>query len=74
VTVTHPDAARYFMTVEESVELVVQAASIGRDGEVLVLDIGEPVRIAEVAACTVTASQQIHRRRLHRFASRREAP
>ena len=49
VTVTHPDVTRYFMTVEEAVELVIQAGAIGNPGEVLVLDMGEPVRIAEVA-------------------------
>ena len=49
VTVTHPDVTRFFMTVQESVHLVIQAAAIGRPGEVLVLDMGEPVRIAEVA-------------------------
>src|SRR5205823_15011859 len=49
VTVTHPDVTRYFMTVEEAVQLVIQAGAIGRDGEVLVLDMGEPVRIANVA-------------------------
>jgi FlaA1/EpsC-like NDP-sugar epimerase len=49
LTVTHPDVTRFFMTVEEAVQLVVQAAAIGRGGEVLVLDIGEPVRIADVA-------------------------
>ena len=49
VTVTHPDVTRYFMTVEEAVQLVIQAGAIGRDGEVLVLDMGEPVRIAHVA-------------------------
>jgi FlaA1/EpsC-like NDP-sugar epimerase len=58
VTVTHPDATRYFMTVEEAVELVVQAGAVGRDGEVLVLDMGEPVRIAEVAARMVAAAQR----------------
>jgi FlaA1/EpsC-like NDP-sugar epimerase len=57
VTVTHPDAARYFMTVEEAVELVVQAGAVGGDGEVLVLDMGEPVRIAEVAARMVAAAR-----------------
>jgi FlaA1/EpsC-like NDP-sugar epimerase len=58
VTVTHPNVARYFMTVEEAVELVIQAGSVGRDGEVLVLDMGEPVRISEVATQMVAASGQ----------------
>lgn len=50
VTVTDPDVTRYFMTVEEAVELVIQAGAIGRDGEALVLDMGAPVRIADVAS------------------------
>ena len=49
VTVTHPDVTRYFMTVEEAVELVIQSGAIGGNGEALVLDMGVPVRIAEVA-------------------------
>lgn len=49
VTVTHPDVSRYFMTVEEAVQLVIQAGAIGSSGEVLILDMGEPVRIADVA-------------------------
>ena len=49
VTVTHPEVSRYFMTVEEAVQLVIQAAAIGRDAEALVLDMGEPVRIEDVA-------------------------
>jgi FlaA1/EpsC-like NDP-sugar epimerase len=49
ITVTHPDVTRYFMTVQEAVQLVIQAAAIGRPGEALVLDMGNPVRIADVA-------------------------
>ncbi len=49
ITVTDPDVTRYFMTVEEAVQLVIQAGAIGRDGEALVLDMGDPVRIADVA-------------------------
>ena len=49
ITVTHPDVTRYFMTVEEAVQLVIQAGALGADGDVLVLDMGEPVRIADVA-------------------------
>ncbi|MHB8318878.1 MAG: polysaccharide biosynthesis protein [Acidimicrobiales bacterium] len=49
VTVTHPEVTRYFMTVEEAVQLVIQAGAIGENGEVLVLDMGSPVRIDDVA-------------------------
>ncbi|HEU5149606.1 MAG TPA: nucleoside-diphosphate sugar epimerase/dehydratase [Iamia sp.] len=58
VTVTHPDVTRYFMTVEEAVELVIQAGAMGRDGEAMVLDMGEPVRIAEVARRLVEQSDR----------------
>lgn len=56
VTVTHPSVTRYFMTVEEAVQLVVQAGALGAPGEVLVLDMGEPVRIADLARQLVRAS------------------
>jgi FlaA1/EpsC-like NDP-sugar epimerase len=50
ITVTHPDVTRFFMTIPEAVQLVVQAGAVGSGGEALVLDMGEPVRIADVAA------------------------
>jgi FlaA1/EpsC-like NDP-sugar epimerase len=50
VTVTDPEVTRFFMTIPEAVELVVQAGAIGTGGEALVLDMGAPVRIADVAA------------------------
>lgn len=49
VTVTHPDITRYFMTIPEAARLVVQAAAIGESGRVYVLDMGEPVRIVDLA-------------------------
>ncbi|WP_159083712.1 polysaccharide biosynthesis protein [Nocardioides terrigena] len=49
VTVVHPDITRYFMTVEEAVQLVIQAGAIGQDGEVMILDMGQPVKIDDVA-------------------------
>ena len=49
VTVTHPDIERYFMTIREACELVIQAGAIGKPGDVLVLDMGSPVRILDVA-------------------------
>nr|WP_295085612.1 nucleoside-diphosphate sugar epimerase/dehydratase [uncultured Roseateles sp.] len=49
VTVTHPDITRYFMTIPEAARLVVQAAVIGESGQVLILDMGEPVKILDLA-------------------------
>jgi FlaA1/EpsC-like NDP-sugar epimerase len=58
VTVTDPDVTRYFMTIGEAVQLVIQAAAIGKDGEALVLDMGEPVRIADVAKRLIEQSRR----------------
>ncbi|MGN7199515.1 polysaccharide biosynthesis protein [Arthrobacter sp. SAFR-044] len=56
LTVTHPDVTRYFMTIPEACQLVVQAGAIGRPGEVLILDMGSPVRIMDVAKRMIAMS------------------
>ena len=49
VTVTHPDITRYFMLIPEACELVLQTGAIGKNGELFILDMGEPIRIADLA-------------------------
>lgn len=49
VTVTHPDVTRYFMTIPEAAQLVIQAGAMGTGGDVFLLDMGEPVKIVDLA-------------------------
>ncbi|MFS0892903.1 polysaccharide biosynthesis protein [Microbacterium sp. 179-I 3D3 NHS] len=56
LTVTHPDVTRYFMTIPEACQLVIQAGAVGRAGEVLILDMGEPVSILDVAKRMIAMS------------------
>jgi len=56
VTVTHPDAIRYFMTPSEAAQLVLEAGAIGAGGDILILDMGEPVKILELAKDMITLS------------------
>jgi FlaA1/EpsC-like NDP-sugar epimerase len=58
VTVTDPEVTRYFMTIEEACQLVIQAGAIGGNGEVMVLDMGEPVRIADLARRLIAESSR----------------
>ena len=56
ITITHPDIIRYFMLIPEAAQLVIQAGAMARGGEVFVLDMGEPVRIADLARSMIRLS------------------
>ena len=60
LTVTHPDITRYFMLVSEACQLVLQAASIAKGGELFVLDMGEPIKIADLAKKMLILSNKEH--------------
>lgn len=56
ITITHPEMTRYFMTIPEAVSLILQAFVIGRSGDILVLDMGDPIRILDMARTLVRTS------------------
>lgn len=56
ITVTHPEIYRYFMTIPESVQLIMQAGAMGKGGEVFILDMGEPVKIVDLARDMISLS------------------
>jgi len=60
ITITHPEITRFFMTITEAVSLVLQAFAVGRNGDILVLDMGEPVRVTDLAKTLARLSGKSH--------------
>jgi FlaA1/EpsC-like NDP-sugar epimerase len=56
VTVTHPEIKRYFMTISEAAQLVIQAGAMGKGGEIFILEMGTPIKIVDLARATITLS------------------
>jgi FlaA1/EpsC-like NDP-sugar epimerase len=56
ITVTHPEIYRYFMTIPEAVQLIMQAGAMGKGGEIFILDMGEPIKIVDLARDMITLS------------------
>ena len=65
ITLTHPEITRYFMTIPEAAQLVIQAGAMARGGDVFVLDMGEPVKIADLARSMIELSGLTVRNKKH---------
>ena len=72
LTITHPDIKRFFMTIREAVALVLQAFAIGKHGDILVLDMGEPLRIVDLARTLIRLSGKSEQEVEIRFTGLRE--